>query len=150
MSYISGNKKVVTVSSTGKVTIKGCGKTIITIIAEESSAYKSAETEVTVNITPKKVKIQKFSALGNCTLKVAWSSESGVSGYEIGYDAVKENIGKYEKRTTCVGKKQLSKTFKLNSKSKNKTCYVSVRAYVKSGSTMIYGPWATAKKVVVK
>ena len=49
LSYSSSNKKVATVDSKGKVTIKGLGKTIIKIKAKDTSTY--AQSYKTIKIT---------------------------------------------------------------------------------------------------
>ena len=50
ISYVSGNNKVVEISANGTVTIRGAGKTVITVKAAETERYKSAVKEVTVTV----------------------------------------------------------------------------------------------------
>ena len=50
LSYVSGNNKVAEVSADGTVTIRGAGKTVITVKAAETERYKPATKEVTVTI----------------------------------------------------------------------------------------------------
>ena len=50
ISYVSGNNKVVDISANGTVTIRGAGKTVITVKAAETERYKSAVKEVTVTV----------------------------------------------------------------------------------------------------
>ena len=54
LTYASSNKKVATVSSAGKVTIKGAGTAKITIKAAATSAYKAASKTVTVKVNKAK------------------------------------------------------------------------------------------------
>ena len=50
ISYVSGNNKVVEISANGTVTIRGAGKTVITVKAAETERYKPATKEVTVTV----------------------------------------------------------------------------------------------------
>ena len=54
LSYKSNNKSVATVSSEGKVTLKGFGKAVITIKAAATSYYKAASKKIAVVVIPKK------------------------------------------------------------------------------------------------
>jgi hypothetical protein len=53
LSYISGNTKVVTIDSNGKVTIKGAGKTTITVTAAATANFKKATKTINVTVTSK-------------------------------------------------------------------------------------------------
>ena len=54
LTYASSNKKVATVSSAGKVTVKGAGTAKITIKAAATSTYKAATKTVTVKVNKAK------------------------------------------------------------------------------------------------
>lgn len=56
LSYSSDNKKVVTVSDKGKVSIIGNGSASITIIAAATSEYAGASTKVSIKINKKAIK----------------------------------------------------------------------------------------------
>ncbi len=51
LSYKSGNTKIVTVDSAGKVTIKGAGKATITITASATGNYNQATKTINVTVT---------------------------------------------------------------------------------------------------
>lgn len=55
MTYTSSNQSIVTVSSTGKVTIKGVGTAYITIHAAQSSTYEAAEKVIRVIVGRKSI-----------------------------------------------------------------------------------------------
>ena len=55
LTYKSSNTKVATVSSTGRVTLKGPGKATITITAAATSQYNAATKKITITVKPKKV-----------------------------------------------------------------------------------------------
>ncbi len=51
LSYTSSDDAVAVVSDTGKVTLKGDGKTTVTITAAETDDFKSAQFKVTIKVT---------------------------------------------------------------------------------------------------
>ena len=60
-------KKVATVSKSGYVTIKGIGKTTITIKSAATSKYNASYKKITVQVVPKTMKINKIRLSGcNC------------------------------------------------------------------------------------
>lgn len=63
VTYLCSNKKVVTVSRDGLVSIKGCGKATITIIVDETDEYYGKEKNVKVTVLPGKVSKFKVKAL---------------------------------------------------------------------------------------
>ncbi|MGN0477546.1 MAG: leucine-rich repeat protein [Ruminococcus sp.] len=62
MTYTSSNKKVVTVSDEGTVSVKGLGTAKITIIAEESEEYLSAKATVKIVVVKATQKINGVKA----------------------------------------------------------------------------------------
>lgn len=63
LTYSSSNNGVVTVSSDGKLTMKGAGKAVVTIKAAENSKYESKSIKVTYYVRPvvKKAKIESLT-----------------------------------------------------------------------------------------
>ena len=62
LSYKSSNPRVATVSTIGRVTLKGLGKATITITAAATSQYNAATKRITITVKPKKtvgVKVKK-------------------------------------------------------------------------------------------
>ncbi len=147
VAYKSSDTKVVKVSTTGKVTIKGCGQATITITASGAN-FETSQKKVTVTVKPKKVSIKKLTSPKKKAIKITWAKDSKVTGYEIEYSTNKKFTKKTTKKVTISKYKTISKTIgKLKSKKKY---YVRIRAYKKSGKTKIYGAWSTVKNIKVK
>ena len=147
LKYSSSNKKVVTVSKTGKVTIKGIGTATITITSPASAKYKAAKAvKVTIKVVPKRVKFSSVKNIKGGKLRIAWRKDKTVTGYEVLY-STKANF-KNAKKVTVKSYKTVSvKTKKLT---KNKTYYVKVRAYKTVNGQKIYGAYSGVKKVKIK
>ncbi|WP_256133753.1 hypothetical protein [Anaerovorax odorimutans] len=146
LSYKSGNKKVVTVSGSGKVTIKGPGKTTVTITASATDSCNSATKRINITVKPKKMS-KPCAVSKKCrTLKASWKRDKKASGYQV-VIAKNSKFSKGKKTATIKSNKTTSKTFKKLSKNKN--YYVKVRAYKKAGSKKIYGSYSKTKKIWV-
>ncbi|MCD8019839.1 MAG: metallophosphoesterase family protein [Clostridiales bacterium] len=116
---------------TATVTITGTGK------------YTGTK-KATFTIKPKKVTSVKVASNVKKKATVSYKKvKGGVTGYEITYSLKKNFSNSKTKKTT-----KLTATLK-NLKSK-KTYYVKIRAYKKTGSTVIYGKYSKVKKVTVK
>lgn len=126
----SNNKK----PGRGKITIKGL------------NGYTGTVTKK-FDILPKRQKIKKLTNVSGRKLKVSYTKESTATGYEIQISPFKNFI--FDIQTVNVkGKKNSAKTIK--NLTKNKTYYVRVRTYVKSGSTTVSGAWSSVKKIKIK
>lgn len=85
LRYNSDNPQVATVSSNGIVTIKGAGKAIITIVAEEDSDYMSTIKYVTINVSKAASKLNYngkstiSKTCGDDSFNLNASSKTGVS-----------------------------------------------------------------------
>ena len=147
LKYSSSNKKVVTVSKTGKVTIKGIGTATITITSPASDRYKAAKAvKVTIKVVPKKVKVTSVKNIKGGKLRIAWRKDKTVTGYEVLY-STKQNF-KNAKKVTVKSYKTVSvKTKKLT---KTKTYYVKVRAYKTVNGKKVYGAYSAVKKIKIK
>lgn len=146
LKYATSDKKVVTVSTLGKVTVKGIGTATITITSPESASYKAATpVKVTITITPKSVKLSTVKSIKTKAIKVTWKKDTAVTGYEV-YYSLKSNF-KGAKKVTVTKNKTVSATIKKLTK--NKTYYVKVRAYKTVKGKKIYGAYSSVKKVKV-
>ena len=126
----SNNKK----PGRGKITIKGL------------NGYTGTVTK-NFDILPKRQKIKKLTNVSGRKLKVSYTKDSTATGYEIQISPFKNFF--FDIRTVNVkGKKNTAKTIKKLTK--NKTYYVRVRTYVKSGSTTVSGAWSSVKKIKIK
>ena len=147
LSYASSNKKVVTVSGNGTVSIKGCGTAYITVKAKQTSEYKAAEKKVKIVVLPKQVKLTSAKVKKGTQLTVGWTNNKKASGYVIEYstsNSFKKNVGKVKVKNP----KQTSMTIKhLKHK---KTYYVKVKTFVTVDGKRIYSKDSNVKKVYVK
>lgn len=146
LTYASSNSRVAVVNESGKVAIKGCGKTTITIKACETEGYTSALKKITIEVVPKKVTINKIKSPGKKKMTAVWKKVSGITGYQI-YFSTRKNF----KRDTYVRTYKMNKT-KMNIialKSK-KTYYMKIRAYKKIGKEKYYGAWSKVRSVKIK
>ena len=145
--YKSSNKKIATVSSTGKVIFKRYGKVTITIKAKETSKYKQAIKKVTVQIYPKKASLVRVKSTAKKTITVKWKRDTKATGYQIIY-STKKNFKNARKITVNKNKTVTRKLTKLKA---GKKYYVKVRAYYKTkAGVKYYGKASAPKSVVVK
>ena len=107
------------------------------IILDDS--YKTASVT-----TLKKVSTPKIKKSSSKKVKVSWTNIGGESGYQISQSTSKSKTKIVSTYNTASGK---SKTI---SAKKGKTYYYKVRAFVKVGKTVIYGPWSTVKSFKLK
>lgn len=147
LTYASGNKKVVTVAADGKVSIKGCGKTTITIKAAETNAYKAATKKITVTVKPKKQKVSSVKSTKAKTITVKWAKDTKATGYVLQYSTDK-NFKKGVKTVTISNNKTTSK--KISKLKSEKKYYVRVCSYKKASESKLQGNYSAVKSVTVK
>lgn len=147
LSYQSSNKKVVTIDTKGKVTIKGIGSAKITITAAKTAEYKKTVKTVKVTVNPKKATLSKVNNSVKKAFTASWVKDSKVNGYQIRYTTDK----KLKKNIKTSSKIKGNKTVKTTVKNltKGKTYYVQVRSYKTVGKTTFYGSWSKAKAVKI-
>ena len=138
--YSSNNTKVATVTSSGKVTIKGIGIAQITITASETSEYKKVSKVITVTVRPKTVSLSGLKNSKSRKLTISWKRNSSVTGYKI---QVATNSSFNGAKTYVVkGNNVLNKTVSVQ---KGKRYYVRICTY--KGS--INSSWSGAKKLKI-
>ena len=146
LTYSSSVPSVAQVSADGLVTIKGIGKTVITVKAAETESYLPDTAKVTVTVVPKTVSGVKVYA-GSRKMTVKWNKMTGITGYQIAYSrSSKFSSGnKYVYVTKySIVKKTIKKL------TKKKYYYVKVRAYKTVSGTKYYGNYSTVKKVKIR
>lgn len=138
--YTSSNKKIVTVSSKGKLKGKKPGMATIKIKSEKGSA------KVTVTVKPKKVSIKSASLTSTygTSAKITWKKVTGASGYYI-YSSTKAKSG-FKKVSTVKGGSKTSATItKLKA---GETYYFKIKAYAKAGKkTIVSEAYSSTKSV---
>ncbi|MBE5942478.1 MAG: hypothetical protein E7264_08080 [Lachnospiraceae bacterium] len=142
VTWSSSNKKIATVSSTGK--IKGKSYGTVTIKGKFAAGKKTKTLTCKVTVGPAKIK--NFKAKGaKKKVTLTWKKSSGASGYEVCYG--KSSNGSFKKLTTVKSGSKTKVTAKIKKKG---TYYVKMRPYVKKGGKTLYGSYTSAKKVTVK
>ncbi len=146
LSYSTSNAAVVTVSPSGQVTIKGCGKAVITITANESENYSKAILLVNITINPKKVKVNSLVSTNAKKLNLSWTADSSSSGYEIMYSTDK-NFKSYKSVSVTTNK---TTSVVISGLQTGKIYYVKIRAYKTVSGSKLYGEDSIIKNIKVK
>lgn len=132
----TSNKNIISVSGK-KLKAKNTGIAKITVTAKKKGC-KSASKKFTVKVTPAQGKVTSAKAQKN-NISVTAKKLKGVTEYEFKYAT-------NSKLTNATV--QTCKSNKISIKADtNKTYFVSVRGYKKSGNTTLYGKWSKACKV---
>ncbi len=143
LTYASSDKKVAVVGkSTGKVTVKGCGLTTITVRAGKESV------KVSVTVSPKRQTVTSAKApKGGRKLTVKWKKDKKATGYQVQVSTDKKFKKIAQKQKVTKNTKDSCTFTKLKA---GKKYYVRVCSYKKSGKKLISGAWSKTKTVTVK
>ncbi len=145
LSYQTSAKKIATVNSAGKVSLKKkYGTANITVTAAATPNYNAATKTVKIVVTSKATKLASVKSTAKKKATVKIKKATGAQGYEISYSTDKTFASGVKTTTT---KKTTATLKKLKSK---KTYYVRVRSYRKVGGKKLYSTYSPAKKVKVK
>lgn len=145
ITYKTGNKKVATVNSKGKVTVKGTGKATITVTAKATSTYSKCVKKITVYGVPKKPEMKKLTA-GKKKFTVQWKKDKKADGYQVQYSTDK----KFKKNVKSVNVSKKSTKVTVKKLKKRKTYRVRVRSYKKINGKKYYSGWGKVKSVKVR
>lgn len=148
LSYSSNAKQVITVSSAGKVTVKGYGKAVVRIVAAATSNYNSAVKNVNIFIVPAKLNLTA-SQISTSIIRLKWNRDITVDGYQLNYS---KNSKFPDTKDTKLGTSNGNKGVMHNLKTVfgKTTYYLRIRSYKKVNGTMLYGIWSDVKKVSVR
>jgi hypothetical protein len=146
LSWVSSNKLVAVVSTSGKVKIKGTGSTVITITAASTTNYTAKSVSVIIKVKPGKQSISSVKAIKGGKLSLKWKKNTKASGYEIQYSTDK----KFKKGVRMIVVKKNGTTSKITSGlTKKKVHYIRIRAYktekVNGKNKKLYGQWSVVK-----
>lgn len=83
ITYTSKNTKVFTVSSKGRITAKGYGKSTLLIKASQKGKYRPGFKKLTVIVEPRKETVTSLKSKRKNQLTVRWKRDSGVTGYQV-------------------------------------------------------------------
>lgn len=147
LTYTVSDKRVAIVDKKGKVTVKGCGITKITITAKATNKYSQAKKTIKLTVKPKKVMLSSVKSANKKTATVKWKRDKKASGYII-QCATDRKFKKNKAQVTISKNKTVSKTVKKLKAGKK--YYVRICAYAKSGKTKVRGAWSKVKTVKVK
>ncbi|BAK48087.1 hypothetical protein CXIVA_21200 [Clostridium sp. SY8519] len=146
LSYVSSDKRIATVSSSGIVTIKGVGTARIIITATQTEKYKAASETVTIKVLPKGIKVAKLTGAKK-SFSVKWSKQPNITGYRIQYSTSKsfKKGSKYK-----IIKKYNSTSAKISKLKKKKKYYIRIQTYKTIGGKKYYSNWSQVKAVKTK
>lgn len=141
VKWTSSDTSIATVSSSGKVTTKLPGKTVITATAKDGSGAKKT---CTVIVLPRKHGTLAAAKTASKKAIVIWNQQKNVSGYQIQYCTNSSFNGA---KTIKKGKSCTSVTLTNLKKAKY---YVRIRSYKTIGSNTYYGAWSKAINLNMK
>lgn len=128
-------------SSSGEAYAK-LGNPVTDYVAGTISNPGTKNPNSTLN-KPDKAKIKSAKNLKGRKIKVSIKKIQGAAGYQIRWSDSKKFNGYWKKNTKKI-------KYTLKKLDRKTTYYIKVRAYVKSGSSKLYGTWCKVRKVKVK
>lgn len=147
LTYASSDQKVVTVGSTGKVTIKGVGRAVITVNAVSNTNYNKKTVKVNVEVCPAQQKITSLKSAKAKTITVKWKKDLKASGYILQYSTDK----RFRKNVKTVTISNYKTTSKRISKLKSgNRYYVRICSYKKISGAKMQGKNSVIDSVIVK
>ena len=144
----SSSSKSVKVDKKGRITIaaKFTGSARITIRSSATAGYNAATKHITVTVNPAGTTLTTAKNLSGRKAQITWKKNGYVTGYEIQY-SVNKNFRSGSKKTVSGASKTKYTLTKLQ---KNKTYYVRIRTYKKSGTKKYYSSWSKIKAVRIR
>ena len=144
----SSSSKSVKVDKKGRITIaaKFTGSARITIRSSATAGYNAATKHITVTVNPAGTTLTTAKNLSGRKAQITWKKNGYVTGYEIQY-SVNKNFRSGSKKTVSGASKTKYTLTKLQ---KNKTYYVRIRTYKKSGTKKYYSSWSKVKAVRIR
>ena len=144
----SSSSKSVKVDQKGRITIaaKFTGSARITIRSSATAGYNAATKHITVTVNPAGTTLTTAKNLSGRKAQIIWKKNRYVTGYEIQY-SVNKNFRSGSKKTVSGASKTKYTLTKLQ---KNKTYYVRIRTYKKSGTKKYYSSWSKEKAVRIR
>ncbi len=143
VSYQTSDKNVAVVNKSGKVTVKGPGRAVITVTAK-AAGRKTETYKITVTVKPSSKLKTKAVARKGRKIQVNWKRNKKVSGYQIMVSSDKKF--KKDVRKVTIRKNAVIKT-QIRVKKAGRKYYVKVRSFKKYSKKTIFGNWVSAKAV---
>ena len=134
--------KYVTVSKTGKVTVKAkyMGKATIKITSPANANYTATTKKITITVNPTKTALVSVTSPSAGKMTVKWKKNAVGTGYLFQYST----SSKFEKPKTVTITKNTILTKTIGSLVKGKKYYVRIRTYKTVGSTKY---WSESEKL---
>ena len=144
----SSSSKSVKVDKQGRITIaaKFTGSARITIRSSATAGYNAATKSITVTVNPAGTTLTTAKNLSGRKAQITWKKNRYVTGYEIQY-SVNKNFRSGSKKTVAGVS---NKKYTLTKLQKNKTYYVRIRTYKKSGTKKYYSSGSKVKAVRIR
>lgn len=148
LTYKTGNPKVASVTSKGKLTSKGYGETVLYVKAAAKGVYQSVTKKITVKVVPKKIVIRKVTAEKNKAVSLSWKTDKTVTGYKI-FICTKKDFkkGTY---TKLIKKSQNKVIIKNAGLKRGNTYYVKMCSYKKIGKKYYFGAFSEIRKIRIR
>lgn len=147
LTYKIENKKIAVINENGKVTLKGYGRTKITIYASTKGDYKAAKKTVVLTVKPKKESIASVKSAKANTITVTWKKDKRATGYIIQYSTDK----KFSKKVSSITVSKNGTTERTIGKlKKGKKYYIRICAYKNDRDKRICGNYSLVKAIKVK
>lgn len=147
ITYSSNNKNV-SVSSSGKITIKAkfIGTVRISIKVAANGIYKETTRKITVTVNPAKTSISKVTNTKGKKILIRWKKNLSVTGYQIMYSTSKT----FSSGNKTVNIKRNSVTSKIiTGLTKGKRYYIRIRTYKTVSGKKYYSGWSLTKNIKI-
>lgn len=146
LSFKSSDTNVATVSSSGKVTIKGAGEATITITAADTANYKKTSVKANILVRPKANNIISVKNTNPKQMIITWEKTNDVTGYRLVYSENSDfaNLKSFTYKTNKTG------TRTVNDLKKGQKYYVKICTYVTGvNGTKYYSAWSPTKSITI-
>ena len=145
-TYKSDNKSV-TVTKTGKVTVKAkfIGNANITITSPASTNYTSATKTIVVKVMPTKTKFTSVTNSASKKMTLKWVKRTNATGYIIQYST----SSAFTSAKTVRIDKNTTVATTIGNLVKGKKYYVRIKTYRTVSGTKYYSGWSTVMSVKI-
>lgn len=145
LTYKSNDKTVCTVSSSGKVTIKGIGTAKIKVVAKAAGAYAKATKQITIKV--RRLAGTSILSADRTTAKrayVSWKINKNVDGYEFQFSRSAD----FSKNTMKKNIKSIYTTgANITNLRSERKYYARIRTYKTVNGKKYYSAWSEVRKI---
>ena len=138
-----------TSSSSGTTTTPSDGTTTTPGTSQQPSTStkpgSSTSGKDSTTATPDEVEDLKVVNKKGKAMKITWTKQTGVKGYELQYAMDK----KFKKSLKTLALKANASSKTIKKLKKKKTYYVRIRCYTQTGTEKTYSAWSTVKKIKI-